>query len=464
MKKTKCQKIEAELDKIIIAEINDRFAGRQKKQNPRKVKEIIEKKNREIVKTHQKGKTASNLPLLFSGYLQIQEGGKLYFGKRDLDKKEFESYLGKKNRLEALAGASLNTLREENLINIVYRRRKIFDDEYRKAKEVTALIEQTAEIRQNADEPGPMIPKDEETAVSYLKEIAPLKSALQKIESRYIELKEDFYIADVLQQLQSSVNLAFKSITLQTQKTSRFLFDQARAVFQKHKTSRTGICSIEEFVRQKEELVRYYSIFDSIGDDNRKKQTKFFISTIETAIGNLQKDIVREKQRDTKVSEKSNREVQDAYERFLEIKKMYSQGKLDEKGRKKKAISGLKKCRNILKSNGQRVKAREVERFLNATGIDKKEETKSPDTIHAQNIFYKRAFLAILPVTIALAILNAYHILSGYEAEENKAATVTEQAEKEKKTVKQQHKSEAVKEARTDEDKTEVYPPSDIKE
>lgn len=410
----KYQKIETELDKIIISEINSRFTGKPKKSNPGKVRTLIEKKNREIVRTHQRGKTASNLTMLFSGYLQIREGGKLFFGRDDLEKKEFESYLGKKNRLEALLGASLNTLKEETLINLVYRKRKRFDDEYHKAKEVMQLIQEAGNLRKEAEEPEMMIPKDEETAISYLEDIAPLTASLQKIESRYIELKEDVYIAEVLQQLQSAINLAFKSITLQSRKASRFLFDQVRLVFQKHKSARAGLSSIDEFIAQKEELVRYYTIFDSIEDDTRKKQTGNFILAVENAIEKLHERAARQKEREAEISEKNQQDVEDAYNRFLEIKEQYAEGDLDTSGAKRRAVSALKRSQYILRSNGQQIKARDIDRFLNATGINRKEGmSDAPQNApQNQNMFYKRAFLGILPITIALALLNVYHIFS----------------------------------------------------
>ncbi len=454
----KHQKIEAELDKIIIAEINIRFAGKRRRhKNPSKIKELIEKKNREIVRTHQRSKTATNLSTLFSGYLEIKEGGRLHFGERDLNKKEFESYLGKKNRLEALLGASLNTLEEEDLISIVYRKKNIFDDEYAKAQEAMELVRQAEKIRQQADEPNLMVPDDEEAAISYLKEIAPLKASLQKTEIRYIEMKEDVYIAEVLQQLQRAINLSFKSINLQTRKASRFLFEQARRIFQHHKSARSDP---EELIRQKEALVRYYSIFDSISDENRKKQTRFFISTIETRITDLQKEMGKENDREIKISEKNKQDAETAYKGFLEIKARYAEGQLDTTAQKRRAVSRLKKCQNTLKSNVQRVKAREIERFINATGIDKEEEKEDvgPDA-PVQNLFYKRAFLAILPVTIALAALTIYHIhiLSGCKGNEADKVAVVEEQKKASANPLAHHP-----ETLAGEDKSKAGPPSRV--
>ncbi|MDM8526193.1 hypothetical protein QUF80_22685, partial [Desulfococcaceae bacterium HSG8] len=398
------------------SEINNRFSGKRKKQNPWNVKNVIEKRNREIVKAHQKNKIGSMLPAIFRGYLHIREGGKLYFEEGDLDKKDFESYVGRRGRLEVLVNASLNSLQEEELKGILYRKKGTFEDKYRKAKEVIRLAEKASELARDTDQANVRIPKNEEDAISYLREIAPSKAALQKIESQYIELKEDAYIAEPLQQLQGTINLAFKSLAVQSRKASGFLFDRAGAVFQNYKSTKTNIAGIDSFMRQKEELERYVTLFDSIGDEKRKTQVNTFIRAIDKSIARVRKEIEKQKQREAAISEKNHQEVETAYESFMEIKKMYAQGNLTIKSKRNKAVSLLKKCRDALKSNGQRIKAREVERFLNSTGIEKSEE---PEALpQSQNMFYKKAFLIILPVTIILAGLNIYHLVSGHKAEE----------------------------------------------
>ncbi|QTA91191.1 hypothetical protein [Desulfonema magnum] len=438
----KYQKIEKELDKIIISELNNRFGEKEKNRNPTKINDILEKKNRELVTAHQNGRVASMIPIIFRSYLQIKEGGKLYFEKEDLrNKKEFEIYLGKKNRLRVLVNASLNALTEEDLIYIVRDKKKTFNDEYRKAAEVMELVRKAHDIRQSSDKSDLPVPRDEETAISYLREIAPLNVALQKIESRYIGLKQEPYLCEILQQLQRAINLGFKSITLQSKKASGFLFDQASAIFKSHKSVSASIASIESFMRQKEELVRYYSLFDSIGDENRKKQVESFISTIEATVSKIRKDIEKQKQRETAISEKSNQEIQEAYESFLDIKKMYAEGEFRVESKRKKAVSLLKKCQNILKANGHRIKARDIERFLNSTGIEKAEDTEYMP--QAENLFYKRAFLTILPVTIFLGFLNIYQFISGYEAKEShKIALVEMQKKREQNALRYHHKTE----------------------
>lgn len=434
-KEKQYQRIEKQLDKIIVSEISARFSGKRKKQNPGKVREIIEKRNREIVAAHQRGSVALIVPALFKGYLQIQEGGALYFEKGDFSHSEFEIYFGRKSRLKALANASLNAMTDERLIQIIYRKKSIFEEEYRKAKELIELIEKADEIRRRADETDLAIPKDESEAVSYLKEIAPLNAEVQKIESRYIELKQSDYVAQVLQQLQNAINLAFKSISSQSKRASEFLFLKASAIFKNYKATRADIAGIDAFMRQKEALVRYYTIFDSIGDDQRKNQVNGFISVIERSIEKLRGGVERQKQLETEISEKQNQEVHEAYQRFLEIKKQYAEGELKIESARKKAISVLKKSCNALKASGLRIKAREIERFLNSTGIEKAADAENVPLM--QNLFYKKAFLILLPITILLAALNVYQAVSGYKAKaRDEIAVVSRQKEAKPETIK----------------------------
>jgi hypothetical protein len=442
MKKEKqYRRIEKQLDKIIVSEINARFSGKRKKQNPGKVREIIEKRNREIVTAHQRGSVALMVPALFKGYLQIQEGGELYFEKGDFSNSEFEIYFGRKSRLQALANASLNAMTDETLIQTIYRKKSIFEEEYRKAKEVVKLIEKADEIRRRSDEIDLAIPKDEEEAVSYLKNIAPLKADVQKIESRYIELKQSRYLAQVLQQLQNSINFAFKSIGSQSKKASEFLFLKASAVFKNYRATRANIAGIDAFIRQKEDLIRYYTIFDSIGDEDRRDQINSFVCVIEKSIEKLRGGVERQKQLETEISEKQDQEVHQAYQRFLDIKKQYADGKLEIENARKKAVSVLKKSCNALKASGLRIKAREVERFLNSTGIEKSEASENVRPV--QNLFYKKAFLMMLPVTLLLAALNVYQAVSGYKAKA-RDEIVAVSRQKEAKTQKQPETVNAV--------------------
>jgi hypothetical protein len=412
------QNIEKELDSIIIAEINGRFSESPEKLNVLKVNEIIEERNREIVKIHQQDKIAASLPLFFKSYLQIREGGNLYFSPDDLSKKEFEIYAGKKGRLEVLLNASLNTLPDEELIHLIYHKRSLFDDEYAKAKEVMRLAGQAAEIRKTADSPDSELLKndlknrftDEESAILYLNEMGALRAALQKIESRYAEVGQDAYIAEVVKRMKNEVSLAFQSMAQQSRKTSEFIFDQANTIFQHYKSVKSRLANIEKFVSCKEALLRYRKIFESAGDEDRKKQLDFFISTVEAGIDKLQKKIEKEKQREAAASEKDNQEVKEAYDVFLEIKSDYADRKLDPAFKRRRAVTRLKKSLDILKSNGQRVKAREIERFLNSTEMDKDEE--KPGAAPQNLLFYKKAFMVILPLTICLAILNIYYMMT----------------------------------------------------
>lgn len=436
----KYKRLEKELDKIILSEITDRFSGKRKKRNPGKILGTIEKKNREIVRLHQQRRIASNLPVLFKAYLQLQEDGYLCFHNTDLDKSDVEPYHGKKGRLEVLINASLNAMQEDELMQIVYQKKKVFYETFLKAREVMALTEKAQSLTLKADEIGAVLPKDEDSAISCLRSFAPLRAELQQIESQYIALRQDDYIGEVLQHLQNAIHLAAKNITAKRQRTARFVFDQAKAIFQKHKSAKTRIGAVEDFIAQKEALLRYHKLFEGIGDQSRQDQTGFFISAIEKNIGKLQTHIQKEKQQETAISEKHEQEAKGAYARFLEIRKMYTEGELETRIGKKKAVSQLKKCTDILKSNGQRVRAMEIERFLSATEIAKSSDTDAPPP--PQNLFYKRAFLAILPVTIILLVFSAYHLISGDKANERHPAAVTEKRPEKKETPAKQQTTE----------------------
>jgi len=437
MEKNQYQRLADELDSIILAEINERFGGKErKKQSLWKIFEIIEEKNREVVKIHQNRKTASILPTLFKGCLQMKAHGELCFEREELNKRDFELYSGKKGRFEVLVNASLNSMEDEHSRNIVYQKREIFAQKYDKAKKISEMIRKADEIRQLADKPDVKMPENEEAAISYLKNIGLLRTELQKLESRYMEFRDDDFIAEPLQQLQNAINLSGKSVAAQSRNASEFVFNQVSDIFRISKVTRTHIANIEEFMAQKEGLVRYYTLFDSIGDESRKDQISFFISNIEKTITSLQKEIEKEKARESAMLEENNRKINAAYETFLLIKKMYADGDVETKRGRKKALSRLKKCQNVLKSNGQRVKAREIDRFLNATDIHEKYR-EADDIPNQPHLFYKKAFLAILPLTIILAILSAYHIFSAYRTEEvGKSAIVTTITKKENSSAK----------------------------
>ncbi|MCP4349850.1 MAG: hypothetical protein GY795_30585 [Desulfobacterales bacterium] len=404
----KYQKIEKELDKIILAEIQSRLNEKRKKLSVSNINDLIENKNREIVEAHQKGIIDSKIPALFSAYLQTKENGRLYAEEKNLRKTEFDAYTEKKDRFEVLFSASVNALGESVLKYITDDKIRMFDDMYQKTKKAMNLAGEARDIEKKADDAESAIPRDEEAAVSYLTGISPLKAQLQEISSQYIELKHDNCLTEALEQLQSAIHLASKRISSKSRRASKFIFNQAGAVFDNYKSTKPDISNVQLFISQKEELARYCNLFDSIGDENKKKQAEAFISTIDAALESLQKDIEKQKQHEAEISEKDNRKIKNAYEQFLDIKEMYSQGMVDTGAKQKKAVQKLKKSCDILKSNGQRVKAREIERFLNSTGIDKPE---TPDTLQEQNMFYKKAFLAILPVTIGLALITVYFML-----------------------------------------------------
>jgi len=405
------QKLEDELDKIILSEISSRIDGEHKNLSPDAINNILEKKNREIVEAHQQGNIASNLPLLFSGYLQTKEGGELYLSEKDLNSTEWENYIEKKGRLEVLFGASLNALHEPELKHIVNEKNRKFDEIYHKTNLALLLIQNALNIKEEADETEQFIPRDEEETVSYFREIAPLKARLQEIESRCTELREDNCISQALQKLQTTIHLASKSIESKSKRASEFIFNQATAVFQNYKSTIPDISNANRIMLQKEEIARYKRLFESIGDENRKNQTGEFISVIEKKLAHLQKNIEKQKEQESLISEKNSRKINEVYEEFLVIKENYGDGKIDTRSRKKKSALKLKKCSDILKSNGHRVKAREIEMFLNSTGLVNDKEPDSVESFRSRYIFYKRAFFSLLPFTLVLALISFYYIV-----------------------------------------------------
>lgn len=403
----KYKKIERELNEILISEINARFVGKSAKPNIEKVLDILEEKNREIVSAHQKKTISDHLPSLFSSYLQIQEYGRLWFDAGSLSENEFRSYDAKRNRLDALLTAVIIALENEQLIALIHNAKRLFAEKYAKAKEFNSLSEEAGMIRQNAAEGGSASPKDEASAVAYLNEIAPLKARIKTIEMKLLEVQSDDYLDGTLQKLRTALTSAGGALSEKSKNAAKYLFDRSNAVFQSYKALTPTIANLDRFVRLKEELERYAALFAQIGDAERKEKTQNFISTIESGIKAIQQDIEKQKQEEAAANEKINREVSEAYQGFLRLKDDYSADKYPSEKDKKKLASEMKKYRDVLLANGQRIKARDIERFLNSTAIEKQEEP-SPRHHRAQIqelMFYKKAFFTLLPITAILAMI-----------------------------------------------------------
>ena len=402
----KYRKIENELDSIVRAELNSRISGTQKKQDISKACDILELKNRQIVEAHTKGKTESILQTLFSGYLQTREGGSLYFASKTGDKKLYLGYINKKDRFETLFTASMMALADRDLADIINKKRSIFHADYDRQKDILRLIKTVYEIKKQADMSIAENPGIEENAVSYLTELAPLRSDLKLIEARCVEFQTWEYIQEAVRQLRHAIQSADASISQKGRKAARFLFDKAGTIYHSYKSTQADISCIEMFMNQKEELERYADIFDSTGDDNRRDRIRGFIAGIESTLGRLQSEIETQKDREARISEKHRQDIKDAYDRFVEIREMYANGQLETPNQQKNAGLKLKKCRDRLIAGGQRVMARDIERFMNTAGIGRTESAAGKkETGEIDNFDYKRGFMVLLAVTIILVLI-----------------------------------------------------------
>jgi len=398
----KYQKIENELDMIVRAELNQRVSHTRKKKDIESINRVIESKNRQIVEIHQKGKTGDILPSMLSGWLQSREQGNLYMSLEETGEQTYKEYNNKKERFETLFTASLMALPDKELIGIVKNKQKLFYDNYTIIRELSILGLTVKNIRKEINMSESVKPQDEETAVSYLKEITPLKTDLQAIESRYIEIKDADYIEEAVKNLHGEIHSAAKSLDEKSQNAAKYLFDQANQIFHNYKSTPSTLRNLEIFTAQKQELLRYAGIFDSINDTERKSKIEGFLLSIDKTVQNQQDELFKQKEHEARLSEKIQNEINETYDRFLEIKDLYAQGNLGTESQQKNAEARLIKYRDTLIANGQRIMARDIERFINSTGIGKKDAVPAPG--NSDDFDYKKGFLVLLPVTIILLL------------------------------------------------------------
>ena len=400
----KYRQIADELDKIVRSELNRRAGSRPGVKNLSEIGEQIEVKNREIVEAHQQGKTAKILPSLMAAWLRTREDGDLYAEPDMQNEKSCEIWLSKKERLETLFAAAVLSLEDKNLTELVSMAKKCFDDNHMRIKELLALARTAENIRKEADMTRTEKPKDEKSAIAYLREIAPLRSDLEIIRSRYAEAEDADYLHEAVLKLGGSIHSADRSIAEKSRNAAKYLFDQAASVFHSYQSTPAAIPNAEIFNQQKEILSRYAGIFKEIGDSERQEKIGRFIASIDATIEKLQREVEKQKESETKITEKVQREISEAYERFLEIKEAYAQGMPASESQRKNAGERVKKYRDILIANGQRIVALDLERFINSTGIGK-EENNTAGISKEDDFDYKKGFLILLPITIILLLL-----------------------------------------------------------
>ncbi|GBC61955.1 Uncharacterized protein DENIS_2917 [Desulfonema ishimotonii] len=403
MSPKKYQKLENELDRIIRAELTFRV-GTRKHQDISAINDALEVRNRQIVEAHQKGGVAEILPSLVSGLFQTREGGKLWLPAARTSDEKYENYLHRKGRFETLFSAAVMALEDDALPEIVSRKRQLFDAKFAQLRELMLLTGAARNMQKEADMRSDNASGDEEGAFAHLMALAPLRADLHTIENQCAELREDTWLAEALRQLQQAVRKAEKSIAEKSRKSAKTLFDQAGDIFQHYKSVPATIPNMDRLTAQKGELQRYAGIFNDIGDKERVGRIEGFVAAIDATLRKLQEEVAQQKAYETRMSAQQQAAVSDACDRFAEIRELYAQGRLTAESQKKNAGRKLNKYRDTLIANGQRIMARDIDRFINATGIGKKADKKPEGDRkeQADSFDYKKGFLILLPITIVL--------------------------------------------------------------
>ncbi len=399
-------KFEKELDRIVSSQINIRIDARKKKKDLNRITDEIESRNRHIVKAHQNNETPKILGPMFATFLQMQEGGKLYIPETNRDEEKFKIYFNTKGRYETLFAAAIMALEDRELARIINLKRELFRQKHKDLKEGLLLMETVIAIGKEAEKKIEWNPAKENEAVLCLDELAPFKSDLKAIETKCAEYIKDGYLTGLGRMLQRSIQNAENSIALKSRKAAKFLFSQASGVFHMYKSTPVDIVHYERFMAQKEELAQYEKIFSNIGDKDRQEKIENFIKSIDNTLSKLNKKIEKQKNIENLAAEKKQGEIHDAFDQFLEIKNMYADSQITTHSQKKNIGIKLKKIRDTLIANGQRVMAMEVERFMNSTGTGispKKKSFLNPDD--NQEFDYRKGFFILLPITIILLFI-----------------------------------------------------------
>lgn len=405
------QTLSEELDRLVRRELDLRATSRTVRETLGDIGEVIEALNRRIVEAHQRGMTTAMVPDLLLGYLQLQPGGRLFVGPDGIDPEKYRRYQGRRERFATLFTAAVSALPDPELSDLVRGKRALFEEKLEGLGQLRVLADAARGIQLAAERTAAEPPGLEEQAVAYLNELAPLRADLLTLESRAAALGEDPYLAEAHRDVERNFQSARRVLSERGRRASRFLFDQAGSLFQSYKATPADLSHLDQFLYQKEALTRYARLFESVGDTDRKERVDGFIAAIESGIDRLHRDIEQQKALEAKVSEREQRAVREAYERFLEIKDLYSRGELDSASQRKNTADRLRKFRDTFKAHGQRTMARDVERFLNATGIDRPAETTALATVstearkESKSFNYRRGFWILLAVNAGLVAL-----------------------------------------------------------
>ena len=412
------QNLSEELDRTVRRELDLRVVPRPMRETLDDIGVAIEALNRRLVEAHQRGVTTALVPELLLGFLQLQPGGRLFAGPDGETPEEYRRYEGRRARFGTLFTAAVSALPDPELSDLVRSKRALFREKLEGLRELVLLAEAARGIQLAAERTVAAPPGLEEQAVAYLNELAPLRSDLLALESRASAFGEDSYLAEAHRHLERNFQAARRVLSERSRRAARFLFDQAGSLFQSFKATPTDISHLDQFLHQKEALIRYARLFESVGDRDRKERVDGFVAAIDAGVARLHKEIEQQKEMEARVSEKQQRSVRESYARFLEIKDMYARGELSTESQRKNAAERLRKFRDTFLAHGQRTMGRDVERFMNATGIGRPPTSLPPVPVPnaapgkaGKGFDYRRGFYILLAVTTGLLALLTLLIL-----------------------------------------------------
>ncbi|AOY59542.1 hypothetical protein [Desulfococcus multivorans] len=398
----KYQKISGELARAVQAELNYRIGSTPKSIDLAELGDIFEHRNRQIVTAHQNDAVADILYPIFVTYLQSREGGKLHLFPDSVSPEIFSEYIKKKERFETLFTAAIMGLKDTELLDIINGVRAIFEEQHQKLKGINRLADTVRHIRRTVADIAEKPSGSEKHAIEFLMQLAPLNADLRAIESGCVEFRESPCLKAAIQHLENELRNADRVIAEKGRKASKLLIDNAGAIFHTYTVTPVSLSNTESFIAQKAAIVRYAKIFGSIGDTERRETLEKFISAIDVTLQKLRQEIEKQKEGEALLAEKHQQEINDAYERFLEIKNLFADGRLTLESQQKNAAEKLRKCRDILIANGQRVMARDIDRFINSAGIGKSAPSSNPDAGTDDAFDYRKGFLILLPISVML--------------------------------------------------------------
>jgi len=407
----KYHKISGELNRVIQAELDHRIGNVPKSKSISKIGDIFEHRNRQIVTAHQKNAITDILYPIFVTHLQSREGGKLHLFPDSIPPETFSGYIKKKERFETLFTAAVMALKDRELADIINGMKTIFEEHHRKLKEINRLADTAQHIRRTVTNIAEKPSGNEKDAIEFLMQLAPIKADIRIIESCCVEFRENAYLKAAVQHLENELRNADRVIAEKGRAASKLLIDTAGTVFQTYTVTPVSLSNTDAFMAQKAALARYIKIFDSIGDTERRETLEKFMVTIDSTLQKLRQEIEKQKEGEARLAEKHQQEINDAYERFLDIKDLFATGRLTVGSQQKNAAEKLRKCRDILIANGQRVMARDIDRFINSTGIGKSAPPSSPYGTTGDAFDYKKGFLILLPISVMLLFVVLFFLI-----------------------------------------------------